>query len=65
VTTLDRAPARLSALPNLKFSIFMKTKSVDDKKFCKSKYLHIHSKNESFGNRDVIFKPSNWLFPDY
>jgi hypothetical protein len=65
VTTLDRAPARLLALPNLKFSIFMKTKSVDDKKFCKSKYLHFHSKNESFGNRDVIFKPSNWLFPDY
>ena len=45
-------------MPNLKFSIFMKTKSVDDKKFCKSKYLHIHSKNESFGNREVI-KPSN------
>ena len=65
VTTLDRAPARLSALPNLFFS-FMKTKSADNKKFCKlSEYLHFHSKNESFVNRDVIFKPSNWLFQHY
>jgi hypothetical protein len=57
-------PCSSTVVSVAKFEIFYfyEKKSVDDKK---SKYLYFHSKNESFGNRDVIFKPSNWLFPDY